>query len=61
MTQERKKPRDMSKWEPISYVCRECGSQAVKNPDDDREWGCRKCNATTHSVFIHFYPKGDKK
>lgn len=42
-------------WLPAEdYVHRPCGTPALMNPADSREWGCPTCAGTTHAIVVNF-------
>ena len=45
----------VNQWPIITgYICRKCGDNARRDPDDDRNWGCATCEESSHSVWLNF-------
>ena len=47
----------ISQWPTIDgFACSYCGDQARQNPGDNREWGCARCDGSSHSLALNFHP-----
>lgn len=47
----------IAEWLEIpGYACNQCGAVARRNPKDNHEWGCARCNGSSHSVALNFSP-----
>jgi ribosomal protein L37AE/L43A len=49
----------IAKWPSAgAFHCNTCGDNARVNPLDSREWGCARCNGSSHSVALNFTRDG---